>query len=141
MTRTRPPAWFWIVVAVLILWGFMGVFAFYTSLSEIARASMSTYDRRLYESQPGWYSPVYGISIWAGLAGSVLLALKRRLAWWFYLVSLIGVVVMFGWIFATTDLIAAKGIVTATGFPIVIALVCLFQLWIAKHAAQRGWIG
>jgi hypothetical protein len=140
MTTTRPPVWFWIVVALLIGWGIVGVIGFYMGLSDSVRAQMDAYDRGLYESAPGWYMPVYGIATWAGLLGSVLLAFRRRLARPFYIVSLVAVVVMFGWTLGMTDLIVVKGFVTAAAFPIFIAAVGAFEIWLANHAARRGWI-
>ena len=141
MSRNRPPLWFWIVLALLILWGLSGVFGFYMSLSAATRAGMSAYDRALYENAPRWYMPVYGIAVWAGLIGSVLLAFRRRVARLLYVASLVAVVVMFGYTFAATDLIAVKGVATAITFPIVIVLIGAFQIWLAGHAERRGWIG
>ncbi len=141
MTRTRAPILFWIVVVLLILWGLSGTVGFYMSLSEATRAQMSAYDRSLYENAPGWYMPVYGVAVWGGLFGSVLLLLRRRIARWFYVASLVAVVVMFGWTFAMTDLIAVKGVATAVAFPILIALIGAFEIWFAGYAERRGWIG
>ncbi|WP_374943748.1 hypothetical protein [Sphingomonas sp.] len=141
MARTRAPIWFWIAVVVLILWGIVGVLGFHASFLDSIRATMDPYDRKLYDAWPVWYAPVYGIAVWSGLIGSVLLALRRRVARPVYVVSLVGVIIMFGWTFVATDLIAVKGVVTATAFPIVIALICVFEIWLAGHAARRGWIG
>ena len=141
MARTRPPLWFWIVTALLIGWGLVGVIGFYMGLSESVRAQMDAYDRGLYENAPGWYMPLYGIATWSGLLGSVLLGLRRRWARPIYVVSLVAVVVMFGWTLVMTDLIAVKGFVTAAAFPIFIALVAAFEIWLAGYAEKRGWIG
>lgn len=141
MSRIRPPVWFRIVAIVLVLWGIVGVFAFHASFLESVRATMDAYDRKLYDAWPVWYAPVYGVAVWTGLIGSVLLALRRRVARPFFVVSLVAVVVMFGWTFVATDLIAVKGVVTATAFPIAIALTCVFQIWLAGYAERRGWIG
>ena len=54
--------------------------------------------------------------------------------------SLIAIVVMFGWMFLATDIIAAKGIWT-TYFPAMIFIVGLFTIWFARRARARGWIG
>jgi hypothetical protein len=141
MTTNRPPLWFWIVVALLIGWGIVGVTGFYMGVSDSVRAQMDAYDRSLYENAPGWYMPVYGAATWAGLLGSVLFAFRRRWARPVYIVSLVAVVVMFGWTLGMTDLIAHKGLVTAAAFPIFIALVGAFEIWLATYAVRRGWIG
>jgi hypothetical protein len=137
----RAPAWFWILGGMLLLWSIVGVAMFLLSLhlSAPVRAGMSAYDQHLYDSQPGWYYLVYGVATWAGLIGSALLLARRRLAQAFYIVSLVAVVVMFGWMFTTTDIIAVKGLATAAGFPVVIALIAALQIWFAGYAAGRWW--
>lgn len=142
MTTTRPPAWFWIVGVLLLLWGLMGVVTYYMSfhMSPAALEAMTEYDRRLYTDRAPWFIVTYGVAVWGALLGTLLLLLRRAWARPVYLVSLIAVVVMFGWLFLGTDLIAVKGVLTATGFPIVIALIGLFQIWLAGAARQRGWI-
>lgn len=143
MVRTRAPIWFWIVAAALLLWGIMGVVGFHLDLAATAadRAKMDAYDRRFYDIRPGWFPVCYGIAVWAGLIGGALLLARRRLARALYSLSLIAVVVMFGWMFVATDIIAIKGWLTATGFPVVIALLGVAEVWLAGLAIRRGWIG
>ena len=143
MTTTKPPAWFWIVAIVLLLWGAMGVATYYLSLhmTPAALAEMTEYDRRLYTDRAAWFIVTYGIAVWASLIGTLLLLLRRAWARSIYIVSLIAVIVMFGWMFVATDIIAVKGVLVATGFPIVIAVIGAFQIWLAGLARRRGWIG
>ena len=55
--------------------------------------------------------------------------------------SLVAVVVQFGWLFATTDMIAQRGFAATAGFPIFIVAIAVFQIWFAGHAIRRTWIG
>lgn len=141
--RVKPPGWFWVVAALLLLWGASGVFGFYMSLhmSPATMAAMTDYDRRLYADRAAWFIATYGIAVWASLLGATLLLFRRGWAEPVFIVSLIAVIVMFGWEFGATDLIAIKGVLVATGFPIVIALIGLFQIWFTRRARARGWIG
>jgi hypothetical protein len=66
---------------------------------------------------------------------------RSRTARPIFIASLIAVVVQFGYIFASTDLMAVKGFVAAAGFPIVVVIIAAFQIWLAGHAQSRGWIG
>lgn len=142
VTKTKPPLWFWIAGALLLLWGLSGVASFYSSfhMSPEALAAMSEYDRRLYTDRATWFIIVYGVAVWAGLIGTVLLLLRRRWAQPLFILSLVAVVVMFGYMFLATDLIAVKGIVTAAGFPLVIAVIGSFAVWFGRRATERGWI-
>jgi len=137
----KPPTWFWIVSILILLWGAMGVFAFYTdvTMSEEMLAAMDDYDRRMYLGRPAWFVTVYGLATWGGFLGGVALLLRRRLAIVLFLLSAVAVVVQFGWVFGVTDLIAEKGAWTLI-FPIFILAIAIFQIWFANLANRRGWL-
>jgi hypothetical protein len=141
-TTTTPPTWFRIVAVLLVLWGLMGVGACVQQLRLGAEAMgpASAYDRALYASLPAWYNGIYAVAVGAGLLGSLALIARRRIAVTLYLVSLVAVVVQFGWLFAATDIVAVRGAGTVVPFPLFIAGVAAFQLWLARRAAARGWI-
>lgn len=141
--RAKAPVWFWIVSVVLALWGAMGVFACIQQfrLGADAMGPADDYYRALYAALPAWYNIVYAVAVGMGFMGSVALLLRSRLARPFYIVSLIAVVVQFGWLFVATDMIAVRGFVATAGFPIFIVIVALVQIWLAGLAVRRGWIG
>ena len=141
--RQKPPVWFWIVALVLLLWGVMGMIACIQQfrLGAEAMGPADAYQRALYASLPAWYNWVYLVAVGAGLLGSIALLLRSAAARTLYIVSLIAVVVQFGWLFATTDMIAVRGFATVALFPIFIVAVAVFQIWLAGHARRRGWIG
>ncbi|HET9510998.1 MAG TPA: hypothetical protein VFO80_07570 [Sphingomonas sp.] len=141
--RTKAPAWFWIVAVLLTLWGAMGVFACIQQfrLGADAMGPADDYYRALYAALPAWYNIVYAVATGLGFIGSVALLLRSRLARPLFLVSLIAVIIQFGWLFATTDMIAVRGFAVAAGFPIFILVVAVFQVWLTGLAIGRGWIG
>jgi hypothetical protein len=140
--RETPPAWFWVVAIVVTLWGVLGVVAFYmdVAMTEAAKAQLSEYDRNLLASRPTWFAWLYAVSTIGGLLGGIALLARSTLARLFFIASLVGVILQFGWIFAVTDLIVVKGFVAACAFPIFIAIVAVFQVWFAGLARKRGWI-
>lgn len=141
--RQRPPAWFRIVAVVLVLWGVAGVFACIQQfrLGAEAMGPSDAWYREVYAALPAWYNWVYAVAVGAGLAGSVALLVRSGTARALYIVSLIAVIVQFGWLFATTDIIAVRGFAASAGFPIFIVAVAVFQIWLAGYATRRGWIG
>ncbi|TPG22604.1 hypothetical protein EAH87_02025 [Sphingomonas koreensis] len=138
----KPPAWFWIVAALLLLWEAVGVYAcFYqVRLGPDAWPNNDDYDRALYASLPVWYNWVYAIATGAGLLGAIALIARRSIATPLLIVSLVAIVVMFGYVLGATDLIAHKGFATAAGFPIVIFLLGLLAVYLARLAGKRGWL-
>lgn len=141
--RQRPTGWFTAVAVLLGLWGLMGCASFYAHLAwgPDIDPKATDWDRAFYAALPGWLNIVYAVAVGAGLLGSIALLLRSRLARPLYLVSLIAVIVQFGYIFVATDLIAHKGVLVATGFPIFIFVVAIFQIWFAGYAQRRGWLG
>ena len=139
----RTPKWFTLIAVLLLLWGIAGCITFYSHarFGADAIAAATEYDRRLFASLPGWFNLVYGIAVGGGLSGAAALLFRSRWAVPLFALSLAAVVVQFGWTFLATDLLAVKGAAETVPFPLFIAVVAVFQLWFARHARRRRWIG
>ena len=137
----RSPTWFRVVSVVLLLWALAGCYACVQQfrLGADAMGPASDYDRALYASLPVWYNAVYAVAVGCGLLGAVALLARSVLAVPLTTLSMIGVVIQFGWLFATSDIVAVKGVSTAI-FPLVIVAVAALSVWLARHARARGWI-
>lgn len=141
--RRAAPAWFPVVAVVLTVWGMLGVYACVQQfrLGADAMGPASAYDRTLYAALPIWYNAIYAVAVGTGFAGGVALLVRSGIARPLFVVSLVAVIVQFGWLFATTDIVAHKGAAMVLPFPILIAAVAAFGAWLAKKGIRRGWIG
>jgi hypothetical protein len=142
-TRTRVPAWFWVLAILIVLWGAAGCFACLQQvrLGAEAMGPASAYDRALYARLPAWYNPVYAVATGAGLLGGIALLARRGVARVLFIVSLAAVIVQFGYLFVATDIIAVRGAGTVVPFPVLIAAIAAAEVWFATLARRRGWIG
>lgn len=138
---TRPPVWFWIVAVLLLLWELIGCYFCLQQfrLGADAMPGATDYDRALNASLPVWYNWIYALGVGSGALGGLALLTKKAVAKPLYVVSLVAVLIQFGYLFATTDIIAAKG-VWVTYFPAFIAVVGLFAIWVADRTIKRGWL-
>ena len=138
----KPPVWFWVVAVLLLLWALIGFVGFVLDpqVAGPVPAGMDAYDRQMYLGRPGWLTATYGIATTTALIGAALLLARRGAARPVFAVSLIAVVVMFGTILGTTDLIAHKGFATAAGLPIAIAVIGAVEIWFAGVGIRRGWL-
>lgn len=130
---------FIVVAVLLLLWNLMGVAAFFmqytADLGELAKTDPDT--ARAFAQMPGWAWAVYAVAVIAGTLGALALLLKRKLAVPLFALSLVAVVIQFGWTFLGTDLLAVKGWTTAI-FPAVIIAIAVFQLLYARSIAAKG---
>jgi hypothetical protein len=142
IARTKPPGWYTVAALVLLLWNLVGAWACIQQfrLGAEAMGPATAYDRALYASMPGWYNWCFALAEVTGIAGAVALLLRRTMARPLFVVSLVAVVVQFGYLFTTSDMVAVKGVWT-TYFPAFIAFVGAFQVWLSDRAVRRGWIG
>ncbi|KQM63484.1 hypothetical protein ASE75_12620 [Sphingomonas sp. Leaf17] len=134
--------WFRVVAVALLVWGLAGCFACIQQfrLGAGAMGSPSAYDRALYDALPVWYNAVYAVAVGCGVLGAAALLGRSVLARPLFALSSLGVAVQFGWLFATTDILAVKGVGTAI-FPAVILGIAIFGWWLAGYARRRRWIG
>src|SRR3546814_5433436 len=65
----------------------------------------------------------------------ILLA-RSAMARWLFVLSLIAIIVIFGYLFLATDVIAVKGAAATLPFPILIALIAIFAIWFTGYAAR-----
>ncbi|WP_294352093.1 hypothetical protein [uncultured Sphingomonas sp.] len=138
---TRSPAWFRAVAVVLLLWGLAGCFACIQQfrLGADAMGPASDYDRALYASLPIWYNAIYAVAVGCGLFAAVALLARSALAVPLAWLSFTGVLIQFGWLLATSDIIRVKG-AEVVAFPLFIVAIAAFAIWLARHARAHGWI-
>lgn len=139
----KPPRSFWIISALLLLWAAAGVFAFYmhVTLDPAKQPDMTAYDRRYFTALPVWFSSIFALAVLPALAGAVALLLRSRIARPLFLLSLLGVIIQFGYVFGGTDLIAVKGAMATVPFPLVIFVLAVVQVWVSGVFIRRGWLG
>ncbi len=141
-TENKPPVWFWIVAILLLLWEAMGCYACVTQirLGAAAMGPVDDWSLKYYAALPAWYNPVYAVATFGGLLGGLLLLLRNKRAALLFWISFVAIIVMFGYAFVATDLIAHKGLGQVLPFPLFIAAVGALAIWFAGFAARKGWV-
>ena len=142
-TETKAPTWFWIVAILLLLWEAMGCYAcvMQIRLGAAAMGPVDDWSLKYYAALPAWYNGVYAIATFGGLVAGLMLLLRNKRASLLFWVSFVAIVVMFGYAFAATDLIAHKGLAQVLPFPLFIAAVGALAIWFAGFSARKGWVG
>lgn len=94
-------------------------------------------EQAIIMARPLWATAAFGIAVFSGAIGCILLLMRKSSAYYLFVASLIGVIVTMihtfnsGFKFETAETL---GLVF---MPIVIAA---FLIWYAKYAGRKGWI-
>ena len=138
----KPPVWFWVVGVVALLWAGAGCSSYLheVTMSPADLAAMPTAQADMWRAMPSWLFGVFAIAVWVGLAGAIALLLRRRIARALYIVSLIAVIVQFGYIFGGMHILDKMSFGEAAGFPIVIAVAQAVMIWFSGYATRQGWL-
>ncbi|RYG28403.1 MAG: hypothetical protein EON93_18650 [Burkholderiales bacterium] len=137
----KRPGWFIILVVVLIIWGLAGcaAFAMHVLYGPAMDPAATDWDRAYFAALPAWFSWDYAVAVGAGLLGSIALLARSKASGPLYVLSLIAVVIQFGYVFFSTDLLAHKGAAATIPFPAFIFAMALLQVWLAGYARDRNW--
>ena len=134
-----PPAWFRVAAVLALLWNAFGVFQYLSSVALFGdpMASLDPAHRAAAESVPAAIVGAFAIGTFAGLLGSLGLLLRKRWALPVLLVSLLGLLMLEGWIvFLSGHLEMFGGI----ALPLTITIVAALLAWLAFHALAKGWL-
>ncbi|MGH8085660.1 MAG: hypothetical protein ACREPV_10340 [Lysobacter sp.] len=138
----KRPAWFWIVAVLALLWNLFGLAMFYMqyTMTPEQLAQLPEAQRSLQQSFPAWLWALNGLAVVAGTLGSILLLMGKRLALPVFWVSLVAVVVLFGYCLFPGGMIEVLGAAQALPMPILVTVVAALLVWFARRSVARGWL-
>ena len=135
----RPiAAWFIIAAVASLLFMGLGVVSFVMHIFADPN-SMTLEQRTAFLAEPTWVKVAYGIAVFAGLGGAILLVMRRRLAEWALLVSLVAVLIWLAGLIRVTPLrenMSANDLLVA----MVVTALTWTIYWFGRHSRQRGWL-
>lgn len=142
ITKTKVPALFWIIAIVAVMWNLVGVMAYVmqVTMTDEAMAALPEAEQALYAAQPAWVTGAFAIAVFAGLCGSVALALRSGLATTIFAVSLVAVIVQMIYVFALSDMLEVMG-ATGAVLPSSVAVIATALLWFSTYARDKRWTG
>ncbi len=132
------PGWFYAVAAVALLFEAFGCFMYVTQVTA-DHAALALDQRAMWDATPTWMVAAFAIAVWVGLAGAVLLLMRRKLAVPLLLVSLLAVIVQFSGLFLVPQLRQTVPD-TALVAPIALILCCYLIFQFARLAHKRCWL-
>jgi hypothetical protein len=135
----RPEApWFRWAGYASLLWFVLGV-ASYIYHVTLDPATLPADQQAMMAAVPDWMTSFFALAVWTGLAGGVLLVMRRKAAEPLLFTSLVGAVMQFSAYFVDPEL---RELVPIDGLavPVIILALTWTVFWFARHSRQRGWL-
>jgi hypothetical protein len=138
VSRTSLPAWFRAVAVLAVVWNAFGVAMYLSSVGVFGdpTVGMSDAERAAALSIPGWITGAFAIGTFGGLIGSIGLLLRKAWAQPVLIVSLVGLLVLEGWILFFSGAVDQFGLAV----PIMVSAGAILLAWLATHARKQGWL-
>ena len=139
----KPTTAYWIISAVLLTWNLIGLLFYFqqsTLTPEIMEVAGLTAQQIAHiTGTPAWAHSGYAIAVNAGVLGAILLLLRKAWAMPLFVLSLVGALVQDLDAFILRDAIDAWG-TTGIYLPILVIVICVFEIWYARSAKAKGWL-
>jgi hypothetical protein len=135
------PAWFWIVGIAALLFELLGCFFYFVEVRMSAAdiAALPLDQAAMLAARPSWYYAAFGIAVGVGLAGAILLLLRRRWAVWALLISLVAAAIQFSSVLIVPKM--REMTPSDALFVPVVVVIILYAIWqFSSLAARRGWL-
>lgn len=135
MDVTRPKMSYWVVAVLGLVWNLMGCMNYITQSNPSAVAQMPEAYQALIATRPVWATAAFGIGVFGGAVGCILLLLRRSVAVSALLLSVFGIAVTMLHAMLATAL--SMQVLLGTGTSVLVGLVLL---WVARAAKGKGWL-
>lgn len=138
-TSLQPVAgWFKIAAIASIAFMALGCVIYLMQVTA-DREKLPIDQRAMLDAAPIWMWAAFAVAVWVGLAGTIALLLRKRLAVSLLGVSLVAVLVQFSSYLVVPRL---RNLMSLDGFvvPVVIVLLTWTVFWFAWHSQKKGWL-
>ena len=136
----KPGIAFWIIGIIALIWNGMGVYNYLIQAfkTESFTAQLSAEQMALMEGLPVWMTALFAIAVFAGLLGTIVLLIGKKIATTLFLVSFVSVIIQqLYWIFGTN---ASEVFSEQMPYlmPVLIIVFAAFLVWYSKNQKAKG---
>jgi len=137
----KPKTMFWVIGIIMLIWYALGCFAYLLTsfITPEMLAELPDDQRSLMENIPAWVTAAFGIAVWIGLLASIIMLIRRKVAYQLYILSFLGVIVQMYYVFFMTNAMS----IYETGDKVRTVLVIVigaYMIYYTKMAKGKGWL-
>ena len=144
-TRTATPVHLWIVGALALLWNAFGAYDYLMTRmrnTDYLASMMPDADPNAVlawiDAFPIWAQAGWGLGVWGGLVGAMMLLARSRWTVAAFAASLLGAVISLGYQLFAAPPLAGVDATMAKTMPVVIIVVALALFLYARAMRARG---
>lgn len=141
-TKAAGGPWhLWVVAIIALLWNGLGCYLHFTTMTNpeqvMREAQLPERVAEYYLALPAWMGVAWGVGVWGGVIGAVLLLARSKWALHAFIVSLVAFVSTLVYYYALSN---GRDILGTTAMPqqAMIFLSCVIFIWYAHFATKRG---
>jgi hypothetical protein len=137
-SAVSAPGWFTLAAIGAVLWEALGCAMFLWQA--MADPSALPLDQRAaWAATPAWMNAAWGFAVVTGIAGAVVLLMRKRQAEPLLLLSFLAVVVQFSGMVLVP---ALRNLTNSDDLfmPFVVAVICYAVWHLARKARKEGWL-
>jgi hypothetical protein len=135
---TRGVHWsFWVIGALALIWNGLGALNFLVQMSPDSISAYRESERLIIDGRPLWATAAFAVAVFGGAMGGLLLLLKRSVAFYLFVASLLGVLVT---MLHTLGSGIEFGLGEILGIILMPVVVAAFLAWYSTLAQRKGWI-
>ena len=128
---------FWAITIFMLIWNVMGCINFFIQMNPEMVTSYRENEQAIITGRPIWATVAFAIAVFGGALGCLMLLVKKSIAFYFFIASLLGVVVTMVY---TLSVGIELGIGEVIGIIILPLMVAVFLIWYSKYVQNKGWI-
>jgi len=140
-TTVKTPWHLWLVGVIALLFNAIGAFDFVMAMAQgadyMASTGMTPAQIAHYQNMPAWMTVDWAIGVWGAFLASILLLLRRKLAFILFVVSLAAFMVSLLYMYVLTDGGAVMGGMMAVVNAVIAILLVVFT-WYSHAMGKRG---
>ena len=128
---------FWLIGTIALIWNGMGSVNFLVQLNPEMMEAYRESERAIIQDRPFWATAGFAFAVFGGAIGSLLLLLRKAFSCYFFIVSLIGVIITIGHALSQSINFEMGEIIGIILMPLIVAG---FLLWYSKLAQKKSWV-
>ena len=131
---------FWVISIAALVWNVLASVNYFMQMNPDIVASFPETHRAIIIGRPAWATGGFAVAVFGGSLGCLLLLLRKPVAFYFLVASLLGVIVT---MVHTVDI--ARSTIKFSALEIFVMilmplLLAIFLVWYSKQAESNDWI-